>query len=118
MALWGRIESEDSLRGLLESSTEKPILILKHSFRCALSGMAKHRIEKQVDARIQYHLVDVINDRAVSNLLADWFSVHHESPQAFFILDSRLIEVKSHMAIKPQGFSLLLDSFADEKAKF
>lgn len=117
MAFWSPIESEDSLRKLLESSDEAPLFILKHSFRCALSSMAKNRIEKSEDARLQYHLIDVVQNREVSNLLSDLFSVRHESPQAFLVMETRLIEVKSHLAIKPHGFSVLLDSFADQSSK-
>jgi len=113
MVLWNTIENEESLRSLVDSSGEKPLFILKHSYRCALSTMAKNRIEKNEDPRFQYHLIDVVKDREVSNVLAELFSVRHESPQAFLVKDSKLIEVKSHLAIQPHGFSVLLDSFAD-----
>ncbi|MCZ4407345.1 bacillithiol system redox-active protein YtxJ [Cryomorphaceae bacterium 1068] len=114
MAFWSLVESEDSLHELLESSVVKPVLILKHSYRCALSSMAKSRIEKNEDSRLEYHLIDVVKDREISNRLSDLFSVSHESPQAFLVKDSKLIEVKSHLAIKPHGFSVLLDSFAGQ----
>jgi len=110
MAFWSEIESEQSLRTLLESSSDKPLFVLKHSFRCALSSMAKTRVEKSVDSRFEYHLIDVVRNRQVSNLFSEIFSIQHESPQAFLIIDSRLVEVKSHLAIQPQGFSVLLDS--------
>jgi bacillithiol system protein YtxJ len=114
MAFWSLIESEDSLHQLLESSAQKPVFILKHSYRCALSSMAKSRIEKNEDSRLAYHLIDVVNDREISNRLSELFSVRHESPQAFLIKDSKLIEVKSHLAIKPHGFSVILDSFGGQ----
>lgn len=116
MAFWSPVESEDELEKLINSSDVSSVFILKHSYRCALSSMAKSRIEKNKDERLQYYLIDVIQNRAVSNALADMFSVSHESPQAFLIKDSKLIEVKSHLAIKPHAFSLLLDSFADQSA--
>ena len=116
MAFWSPVESEDALKELIESSDSSAVFILKHSFRCALSSMAKSRIEKSKEERLRYYLIDVVQNRAVSNALAEIFSVSHESPQAFLIKDSKLIEVKSHLAIKPHGFSVLLDSFADQSA--
>jgi|GEM_PF-793031 len=116
MAFWSPVESEDVLNELIESSEASSVLILKHSFRCALSSMAKSRIEKSKDERLRYYLIDVVQNRGVSDALAKMFAVTHESPQAFLIKDSKLIEVKSHLAIKPHGFSLLLDSFADQSA--
>lgn len=116
MAFWSPIESEKALEELIESSEKSPVFILKHSFRCALSTMVKGRIEKNGDERLQYYLIDVVTNRAVSNLLAEMFSVQHESPQAFLVKDAKLIEVKSHLAIKPHAFSVLLDSFADHSA--
>ena len=115
MAFWSQIESENSLRELLEkSSSEKsPLFILKHSFRCALSSMAKNRVEKNEDSRFEYHLIDVVKNREVSNLLSEIYAVQHESPQAFLVIDSKLVEVKSHLAIQPQGFSVLLDSLTN-----
>jgi bacillithiol system protein YtxJ len=113
MAFWSLIESEESLRDLLNSSSDTPLFILKHSYRCALSSMAKSRIEKSEDSRFSYYLIDVVKNRSVSNLLSEIFTVQHESPQAYIIIGSKLVEVKSHLAIQPKGFSTLLDSFSN-----
>jgi len=117
MAFWNCIENEGALHQVLASSEEKPVFILKHSFRCALSAMAKNRIEKNADDRLVYSLVDVVKDREISNMLSEIYSVQHESPQAFLIIKSKLIEVKSHLAIRSQAFSVLLDSFEGENAQ-
>lgn len=116
MSFWNPIENQDSLHELLKSPDQVPLLILKHSNRCALSSMAKNRIEKSRDDRLEYQLIDVVRNRDVSNLLAEIFSIQHESPQAFLIVNSKLVEVKSHLAIRPEAFSTIMDSFASQSA--
>ena len=86
--------------------------ILKHSPRCGFSAMAKSRIERHVDERISYFLINVLAHRDISDLLAELTHTTHESPQSFLFEGSRLIEVKSHMAINPAEMSRRLDSIA------
>lgn len=85
-------------------------LVLKHSNRCALSGMAKSRLEKKKDDRLTYYVIDVIKNRNVSDLLASKSGVRHESPQAFLIEGGKVIEVKSHLAISAAEFSKRIDT--------
>lgn len=84
-------------------------LIFKHSTRCALSSMAKSRLEKQPNDRFRYYLIDVIKHRDVSNALAEISGVRHESPQAFLYRNETLIEVQSHMAINAASLASLAD---------
>ncbi|MCA1752215.1 MAG: bacillithiol system redox-active protein YtxJ [Flavobacteriales bacterium] len=87
-------------------------LVLKHSTRCALSSMAKSRLEKKKDDRLTYFIVDVIKNRDISDLLASRSGVRHESPQAFLIHGGKVIEVKSHLAINAAEFSKSVDSLS------
>lgn len=87
-------------------------IIFKHSTRCSISSMAKSRLEKQPDSRARYLLVDVIADRQLSNHIAGYFNVRHESPQVFLLQLNELLDVRSHMAIRPDALSSLMDAQA------
>jgi len=110
---WREISTENELNEVLSGtsdSAQKFPLILKHSKRCVLSGMAKNRLERNADQRISYYIIDVISNRAVSNLLSEKTGVKHESPQMFLFSGSNLISVKSHMAIDSSEVTTRLDS--------
>ncbi len=110
MVLWREIQHADELNDMIRNGSDGPFkLVLKHSYRCALSSMIKSRIEREADPRVHYYLIDVINGRSVSNQLASLTDVTHESPQAFLFEGDRLIEVKSHMAISPAEITRRLD---------
>ena len=109
--MWREIESVEDLKTLLSpsASDRKYHLILKHSTRCSISSMAKGRIEKNTDDRIDYYMINVLTHRNVSDALSEHTGVQHESPQAFLFHDTSLLDVKSHSAIRPQEFSEQVD---------
>ena len=110
---WTEIRSEGELNEVLSGtsdSAQKFPLILKHSKRCVLSGMAKNRLERNADSRISYYIIDVISNRGISNILSDRTGVKHESPQMYLFSGSNLISVKSHMAINSSELTTRLDS--------
>lgn len=110
---WSEITSEEELNKILSganTSAERFPLILKHSRRCVLSGMAKNRLERKPDNRISYHVLDVIANRSLSNTLEEKTGIKHESPQLFLFSGSNLISVKSHMAIDADELITRLDS--------
>lgn len=88
---------------LLESTVDKPLLLIKHSTRCPISARAydeflKHTV-KAPAAGIEYALVHVVEQRAVSNAVAEALGVRHESPQAIIIKDKQVIWHDSHSRI-------------------
>lgn len=109
--MWTSIASSADLEACFRDTS--PIsLVLKHSTRCALSSMAKSRLEKKKDDRLTYCIIDVIKNRDVSDLLATMSGERHESPQAFLIEGGKVIEVKSHLAINAAEFSKRIDSLS------
>lgn len=108
--MWHEIESTTELNKILsEQNNGKYNLIFKHSTRCGISTMAKGRIDKNPDPRLNYYIINVLTHRDVSNQLAETTGVQHESPQAFLFHDNSLLYVKSHSAIRPDEFSQHLD---------
>lgn len=110
---WNTLSSEADLERILDGSTSvstECFIILKHSTRCAISSVAKTRLERSPDPRLTYFIVDVIGNREVSNKLSEISEVRHESPQLFLFQKSQLIDVKSHMAISASELSRRLNA--------
>lgn len=109
--IWNPISDAEHLQEIIRSSSQSnPVLILKHSNRCALSAMAKNRLSASVDERLSYFIIDVIAQRPLSNALAAETSVRHESPQTFLFVDGVLIDSTSHLAINPKNIGSELDA--------
>lgn len=99
---WKILENETQLNDLTEFSFKKPQAIFKHSTRCSISTMAKSRVEKSVIDSIDFYYLDLIAHRPLSNLIAEKFSVHHESPQILLIKNGECIFDESHNGINVQ----------------
>ncbi len=117
--MWTSISSESDLSDLVDGSADSNsdyVIILKHSPRCAISTMAKNRLERSADSRISYFLLDVVAHREVSAALAKLSDVIHESPQSFLYFSGQLLDVKSHMGIDANEISRRLDSLVRIKS--
>lgn len=99
---WNKIESEQALDEVILSSHQAPVLIFKHSYRCAISGTAFNRMERSWDKKadsIKAYLVDVIGERPLSQLIAQKLDIIHESPQAILLKDGKVVYAESHLGI-------------------
>jgi bacillithiol system protein YtxJ len=98
---WIIINSPAQLAEIKEKSKVKPQVIFKHSTRCAISGMAKSRLERSKKPdNIDFYYLDLINYRSVSRQVAEDFNVWHESPQVLVIKDGECVYDESHSAIR------------------
>ena len=97
---WKHLTSEAELEAIKAASAAKPQVIFKHSTRCSVSTMAKSRLEKQpFPAAVDFHYLDLISYRAISNKVAEDFKVWHESPQVLVIKNGECVFDESHMGI-------------------
>lgn len=97
---WIKLESESQLDEIRTKSSSRPQVIFKHSIRCSTSALVKNRLErKQPPDSIDFYYLDLINNRPVSNKIADTFNVRHESPQVLLIRDGKCVYEESHMGI-------------------
>ncbi|WP_416438900.1 bacillithiol system redox-active protein YtxJ [Phnomibacter sp. MR] len=98
---WIPLQSADQLTQLIAQSASKPQLIFKHSTRCSISSMVLHRLERAgLNDQLDWHLLDLIAHRQLSNQIADHFDVWHESPQVLLIKQGECIFDESHMGIQ------------------
>jgi len=100
--MWIPLTNISQIESIVEQSMLKPQLIFKHSTRCSISQMAKHRLEKAIDAlaaKYDLYYIDILSYREVSNAVADFFKEHHESPQVLVIEQKECTQSLSHSAI-------------------
>lgn len=97
---WILLENENQIEDIKSQSFEHPIVIFKHSTRCSISSMAKNRLERDTEPdKISFYYLDLLKHRNVSNLVADIFSVHHESPQIILVKNGECVYEESHNGI-------------------
>lgn len=97
---WNILSSELQLDEIKKNSTTKPQVIFKHSTRCSVSSMAKSRLDReQGSEKADFHYLDLIAHRNISNKIAEDFSIRHESPQILLIKNGECVYDESHMGI-------------------
>lgn len=82
-------------------------IIFKHSPLCPVSRRAKGEIELFLEdstQELEYEFIDVIDNRARSNEVAETYGIEHESPQVIILDDQgEVIWDASHRAITERG---------------
>jgi bacillithiol system protein YtxJ len=98
---WKYLNTSEELAELVKRSHETPQVIFKHSTRCSTSSMVKNRLEKATaKANIDFHLLDLIAHRSLSNQIADDLKVWHESPQVLLLVRGECVYDESHLGIR------------------
>ena len=97
---WQLLQTEDQLKQLDLMSASRDQVIFKHSTRCSISIMAKNRLDSSsAPESVDFFYLDLLEYRALSNLIAERYNVYHESPQVLIIRDAACIYDESHNAI-------------------
>ena len=97
---WNTLSSLEQIEIIRKASHHKLQVIFKHSTRCSISAMAKNRLEKSTPPEgIDFHFLDLIQFRPVSNAVANELGIEHESPQILLIRNESIVYTASHMGI-------------------
>jgi bacillithiol system protein YtxJ len=97
---WHPINSSEQLENIKSASFITPQVIFKHSTTCSISRMALDRFERAATPeKVDFHYLDLLNYKAISNEIATFFQVHHESPQIILIKNGECIYDESHYGI-------------------
>lgn len=100
---WIPLTSIDQLETISQKSNTTPQVIFKHSTRCSISSMALNRLEREsAPDQADFYFLDLIQNRALSNEVAEKFEVHHESPQILLIKNRACVYDESHQGISMQ----------------
>lgn len=77
-------------------------VIFKHSTRCSISSTALNRVNSycaKTDKDIRSYLVNVIEERATSNAIANELLIQHQSPQLIILNNGEVVYHESHLGI-------------------
>lgn len=104
MTDWISVTRQEDFFSLLEDSAEKPQIIFKDSLTCGISAHAKHRLQEGfslLQGKADFHYLDLLTYRPISNLIAKELHVTHQSPQIIVVKDKKAVYTTSHHAINP-----------------
>ncbi len=90
-----KIDNHAALENLLTDSTNKPVIVFKHSNACSISARAYREMEKLDGVNI----LEVQSSRAISNEVADLTGVRHETPQVIILRDGKAVWNASHFDV-------------------
>jgi bacillithiol system protein YtxJ len=109
------LREDRDLDEILERSKTNPVLIFKHSTQCPISTHVytdfKGFAESAPD--LLSGLVLVIENRRLSNAIAERLNVRHESPQAIVVKDGRAVWHASHWSITSDSLNEALQSHGE-----
>lgn len=98
------MQTEEDFYRVVEDSVKKPQIIFKDSTTCGISAHAKARLQEgysQIEGKADFHYLDLLAFRPVSNLVAQELGVTHQSPQIIVLKDRKVVYTASHHAIQP-----------------
>lgn len=102
---WNTLSDSEEFQSILEKSTSQPQLIYKHSNQCSVSFIAKEDLDSKSEKLSQFadlYMIDVIQQREISNTIATLLKVRHESPQALLLKDGSVVWIGSHWDVNAQ----------------
>ena len=97
------LTSLNDLDACLTESAQRPLFIFKHSTACPISFEAYRQVAAYVTAAAPedppVYMVKVIEDRPVSNQIAESLGVAHKSPQILLVQAGTASWTASHYGI-------------------
>jgi bacillithiol system protein YtxJ len=97
----------DMLEAAIAESTERPVLLFKHSRTCGISCEALDELEAHLAEQAgvgtaptaAYKVITVQSHRGLSDSAARRLGIRHETPQAILLKDGRAVWNASHFRI-------------------
>lgn len=111
MENWIKITSEKEVLAIIEASNNKPQIIFKHSVTCGISAHANEKLEDGnhlLEGKADFHYLDLLRYRSVSNFIAQELKVTHQSPQIIVLKNEAVAYTATHGAIDPQKIEIFL----------
>jgi bacillithiol system protein YtxJ len=96
---WNALTTIEQFNDIVEKSRTKTQAIFKHSTRCGISSSVLKQFEKQRNTTIEFHYLDLLKYRDISNDIASRFNVIHQSPQLLVIKNGVVVAHDAHYDI-------------------
>jgi len=110
---WTEITTIEEWDAILNKSTEKDQIILKHSTTCPVSTNALDEynayLKENPNENIDYTLVKVRESRPVSNKIEADLGVKHESPQIIYIKNQKRYWSATHWSVTKAHMQAVID---------
>ena len=114
---WIYPEKSGELSRLLERA-EKPVLIYKHSDRCATCFMTRRAVEEVMAhyaGKAEFLFIDVIRNRDLSTAIARDTAIRHESPQVIIFSSGEAVFNTSHGNIRADVLNGQIERFVNQQ---
>ncbi len=105
MENWKNITTETDVDSIIEKSTEHTQIIFKDSVTCGISAFAKERLQlgnHLLINKADFHYLDLLQFREVSNYISSVLNVIHQSPQIIVLKNKVVVYKASHHTIMPE----------------
>lgn len=104
------------LEQLIQTSTSKPVFLLKHSSRCPISAMIIGTFTNfaEKETRAEFWRVWVLENRPISNAISEKSGIAHESPQVLLFYGGKPVWHESHWGISEASLSGALKATVKE----
>lgn len=96
---WIITDSADRVYEAADLSNTERVLIFKYSHKCVINYTLKKLLEREWnegEMNMKTYLVNVIDNRDISNDITKKFGVEHQSPQILIIENGKSIASFSH----------------------
>jgi bacillithiol system protein YtxJ len=93
------INTLDDLESAIALSSERPVVIFKHSYTCGLSAMMFESLKDAMsgaEPEADWFVLSVQSSRAVSSEMTTRFKIRHETPQALVLVGQKVVWHGSH----------------------
>ena len=104
---WNSLTTIEQFNDIVEKSRTKTQAIFKHSTRCGISSGVLKQFEKKSVENIDFHYLDLLKYREISDNISSRFNVVHQSPQLLIIKNGVVVAHDAHYDI----MSIELDRF-------
>lgn len=114
-ASWNQPQTEDRVDDILKRE-DKPQVLYKHSYRCGVSLFAKSSLDSGMDSlkeQVDFHLIDVVANRSLSQYIAEKTGVRHESPQIILVYKGNPFWQSSHGGVRIEALREALKELSD-----
>lgn len=113
---WNDLTTTSEVDNIIhEASKKRPQIIFKHSTRCGISRMALSQFEDNYDIpkeAVDAYYLDLLENREVSDYIAEVLNLDHQSPQIILISDGKLVHSESHHGIDAKNVKTIIDNEA------
>lgn len=104
-----RIDDQATLDSLIADSTQKIVLVFKHSNACGISARAYRELQK-LDGQV--NLLEIQAAPQLSRELENLTGIRHESPQVILLRDGKAVWTASHFDVTADSVLRALESNA------